>query len=243
MIDIHKAADRGQANHGWLKSAHTFSFANYFNPQQIGFSDLLVINDDRVDAGKGFGAHPHNDMEIFSYVLKGALSHQDSMGNGDTIYPGDIQLMSAGRGIIHSEMNGSNTEPVHFLQIWILPNVHNAQPQYQKMHISAEDKKGKLKLFLSPDNPANAQDNTLTIRQDAAVYAGLFSQGDDYTFTLNPIRYYYLHIATGHVDINGITMNAGDGARIRQEDTLRFSNGNDAEVLLFDLRPIELPQR
>ena len=239
MITTRKAHERGQANHGWLKSAHTFSFANYYDPQQIGFSDLLVINDDKIDAGRGFGTHSHNDMEIFSYVLEGALSHQDSMGNGDTIYPGDIQLMSAGSGIMHSEMNGSTTEPVHFLQIWIVPNVQNAKPTYQKIHLHPDDKKGHLRLFLSPD----IQENTLMIRQDVSVYAGIFSKEDDYIFQLNSKRYYYLHIATGNVEVNGILMNAGDGARIRQEEVLHFLKGDHAEVLLFDLRAQDYPSR
>lgn len=239
MIEIRKANDRGHADHGWLKSAHTFSFANYFDPNEIGFSDLLVINDDRVAAGRGFGAHPHDNMEIFSYVLSGALSHQDSMGNGDTIHPGDIQLMSAGSGIVHSEMNGSNSEETHFLQIWILPNVKNNAPQYQTMHLSDDEKRGQLRQFLSP----TPLEGSLTIRQDAAVYAGIFSGEDDYTFPLNRNRYYYLHIAKGHIQINDINMQAGDGARIRHEEELHFQYAHDAEVLLFDLRPQEQPQR
>lgn len=239
MITIRKAKERGHADHGWLKSAHTFSFANYFDPTQVGFSDLLVINDDRVAAGRGFGEHPHNDMEIFSYVLKGALSHRDSMGNGATIRPGDIQLMSAGTGILHSEMNGSPKEPVHFLQIWIMPNIKRAKPQYQQIHVTPEEKRGTLKLLLSSDGEAGS----LSIRQDAKVYAGIFDQAETYTFELDPKRYYYIHVATGSIKINGLQFNAGDGARIRKEPLLTFTEGKDAELLLFDLRPNELPQR
>lgn len=239
MIEIRKANDRGPANHGWLNSWHTFSFANYFDPKQIGFSDLLVINDDTVDAGRGFGAHPHDNMEIFSYVLEGELGHQDSMGNGSTIKPGDIQLMSAGNGVVHSEMNASKTDSVHFLQIWIMPNVKNDAPNYQQIHVSNEEKQGKLRLIISP----NGADHSLTIRQDAKVYAGLFDKNDTETFQLDFQRYYYLHVAKGSLHVNGQTFNAGDGARIREESALTFSNGNDAEILLFDLRPNELPTR
>lgn len=239
MIEIRKANDRGHADHGWLKSAHSFSFAHYFDPNEMGFSDLLVINDDRVAAGRGFGAHPHDNMEIFSYVLSGALSHRDSMGNGDTIYPGDIQLMSAGNGVVHSEMNGSNSEETHFLQIWIVPNVKNIAPKYQTMHLSIDEKRGQLRQFLSP-TPING---ALTIHQDASVYAGIFSDDDDYTFPLNSDRYYYLHIAKGYITVNGIEMHAGDGARIRHEAALHLQHAQDAEILLFDLRPQEQPQR
>ena len=239
MIEIRKANDRGPANHGWLNSWHTFSFANYFDPKQIGFSDLLVINDDTVDAGRGFGAHPHDNMEIFSYVLEGELGHKDSMGNGSTIKPGDIQLMSAGNGVVHSEMNASKTDPVHFLQIWIMPNVKNDAPNYQQIHVSNEEKQGKLKLVLSSDGA----DHSLTIRQDVKVYAGLFDKDETETFQLNPDRYYYLHVAKGSLEVNGQRFNAGDGARIRKESELIFSHGNNAEILLFDLRPNELPAR
>lgn len=239
MIKIRYAKDRGHANHGWLNSWHTFSFANYFNPEEVGFSDLLVINDDTISAGRGFGEHPHNDMEIFSYVLQGALSHQDSMGNGSTIYAGDIQLMSAGSGVVHSEMNGSDKEAAHFLQIWIVPNVKRATPRYQQIHLSDAEKQGKLKLIISPDE----NDGAMDIRQDTRIYAGRFGQADDFTFELDPTRYYYLHIATGSVIINGHTFNAGDGARIRKEKALHFTKGKDAELLLFDLRPEERPIR
>lgn len=239
MIEIRKAADRGHANHGWLNSAHTFSFAQYFDAKQIGFSDLLVINEDSVDPNKGFGQHPHNNMEIFSYVLKGALAHKDSMGNGATIYPGDIQLMSAGSGITHSEINGSTIDPVHFLQIWIVPNIKNISPKYQQIHVTEEDKRANLRLIISPDG----RENSLKIHQDSAVYAGIFDQDDDYRFNLNPERYYYLHVATGSIFVNGIAFSAGDGARIRNETSLHFTDADGAELLLFDLRPNEYPDR
>ncbi len=239
MIQIRKAHERGHADHGWLNSWHTFSFSNYFDPQEIGFSDLLVINDDTVAPGRGFGAHPHDNMEIFSYVLAGELSHQDSMGNGSTIIPGDIQLMSAGTGIVHSEMNGSNKTPVHFLQIWVMPNVKQKKPHYQQIHISTAEKQGKLRLIISPDG----QQDSLSIRQDTKIYAGLFTQDEEAMFTADPHRYYYLHVASGSINLNGKTFHAGDGARIRQESLLHFSKGVEAEILLFDLRPHEKPIR
>lgn len=239
MIQIRRANERGHAHHGWLNSWHTFSFSNYFDPEQIGFSDLLVINDDTVAPGRGFGAHPHDNMEIFSYVLKGHLSHQDSMGNGSTIQPGDIQLMSAGTGVVHSEMNGSKEQPVHFLQIWVMPNVKQKAPNYQQIHIDNSEKRGQLRLIISP----NGEQGSLTIRQDTKIYAGLFDQDEEIIFKTDPQRYYYLHIATGRIEMNGTRFEAGDGARIRQEDSLHFSKGQNAEIILFDLRPNERPER
>ena len=239
MIDIRKANDRGHADHGWLNSWHTFSFSNYFDPKQLGFSDLLVINDDTVSPGRGFGAHPHDNMEIFSYVLDGKLSHQDSMGNGSTIKPGDIQLMSAGTGVVHSEMNGSNDAPVHFLQIWIMPNIQQPKPNYQQIYIDDEEKRGKLRTIISPDGAHGS----LQIRQDTTIYAGLFNGDESTIFKADPHRYYYLHVAKGCIDLNGQSLNAGDGVKIRQESQLHLTNGQQAEVLLFDLRPNELPER
>ncbi|WP_261533892.1 pirin family protein, partial [Burkholderia multivorans] len=174
MIDIRAANQRGRAEHGWLSSRHTFSFANYFDPQQVGFSDLLVINDDRVAPARGFGTHPHRDMEILSYVLEGALEHKDSMGTGSVIVPGDVQLMSAGTGVRHSEFNHSPDAPVHFLQIWVGPAEKGAAPRYQQTHVAADDKRGKLALVVSPDGTAGS----LKIRQDTRIYAGLFD-GDE----------------------------------------------------------------
>ncbi|KQQ56974.1 quercetin 2,3-dioxygenase [Pseudomonas sp. Leaf127] len=239
MITLRKASERGAADHGWLNSHHTFSFASYYNPQEMGFSDLLVINDDRVQAGKGFGQHPHRDMEIFSYVLEGALEHKDTLGTGSVIRPGDVQLMSAGSGVAHSEFNHSHEEGVHFLQIWIVPNVGGATPNYQQQHFSVADKRGQLRLIISPDG----QDGSLQVRQDARVYAGLFDGNESATLDLPADRYAYVHVARGSVVLNGQTLQAGDGARVRDEQRLELSQGVDAEVLVFDLRPQERPQR
>lgn len=232
MIEIRKAGDRGVAEHGWLSSRHTFSFASYDDPKHRGFSDLRVINDDRVTAGQGFGTHPHRDMEILSYVLDGALAHRDTLGNGSEIRPGDVQLMSAGTGIAHSEFNHSKTEGVHFLQIWILPARHGIRPQYQQKRFGEEEKRGRLRLILSPD----ARDGSLEVHQDAAVYAGLFDGDESASLTLAPGRAAYVHLARGRLTVNGIPMSAGDGLKLRDEDTVRLEAGEDAEVLVFDLR-------
>ncbi|VVE86541.1 pirin family protein [Pandoraea bronchicola] len=237
MLDIRKAADRGVADHGWLSSRHTFSFANYYDPKQVGFSDLLVINDDRVAPAQGFGKHPHRDMEIFSYVLEGALEHKDTMGTGSVIEPGDVQLMSAGRGVAHSEFNHSPTSPVHFLQIWIVPNQTGIAPEYQQQHFTPEEKRGRLRMIISPDG----SDNSLHIHQDARVYAGLFDGDESATLTLAPNRYAYVHVARGSVSVNGVALGEGDGVRVRDETALTLSNGTGAEVLVFDLRPVETP--
>ena len=237
MLTLRKASDRGLANHGWLKSFHTFSFAHYRNPAEQGFSDLLVINDDRVSAGKGFGQHPHRDMEIFSYVLEGALEHKDSMGTGSVIRPGDVQLMSAGSGVTHSEFNHSHDEPVHFLQIWIVPAIGGAEPRYQQANFTAEEKRGRLKLIISPDG----KDGSRHIRQDARVYAGLFDGNESATLKLPANRNAYVHVARGSVELNGLQLQEGDGVRLRQEQLIELSKGSDAEVLVFDLRPHELP--
>lgn len=237
MLTLRKASERGLANHGWLKSFHTFSFAQYRNPAEQGFSDLLVINDDRVSAGKGFGQHPHRDMEIFSYVLEGALEHKDTLGTGSVIRPGDVQLMSAGRGVAHSEFNHSDREQVHFLQIWIIPAVSGAEPRYQQAHFSPEEKRGRLKLIISPDGA----DGSLHIRQDARVYAGLFDADESASLKLPAGRNAYVHVARGSVELNGLQLQEGDGVRLRQEQLIELSKGQDAEVLVFDLRPHELP--
>jgi len=237
MITVRNAEERGRANHGWLKSAHTFSFANYWDPDEQGFSDLLVINDDRVIAGKGFGQHPHRDMEIFSYVLEGALEHKDTLGTGSVIKPGDVQLMSAGSGVAHSEFNHSKSQPVHFLQIWIVPNVRGATPRYQQQHFSDDEKRGKLRLIISPEG----QQGSLQVRQDARVYAGLFDGDEHATLTLADNRHAYVHVARGRIELNGQLLREGDGVRMRKEQLIELSNGRDAEVLVFDLRPNELP--
>lgn len=239
MLELRRAADRGVANFGWLDSRHTFSFGHYHDPKQVGFSDLLVINDDRVQPGMGFGTHPHRDMEIFSYVLEGALEHKDSMGTGSVIRPGDVQMMSAGTGITHSEFNHSREEPVHFLQIWIVPDRLRVAPRYQQKTFAAGEKRGRLRLIISPD----AADGTVGVYQDTRVYAGLFDGAEQAGFNLPSGRYAYVHVARGTLRLNDTMMEAGDGARIRNERTLSFGGGQDAEVLLFDLRPVELPIR
>ncbi|MEW5510933.1 pirin family protein [Pseudomonas antarctica] len=238
MLTLRKASDRGAANHGWLKSFHTFSFANYWNPAEQGFSDLLVINDDRVAAGKGFGQHPHRDMEIFSYVLEGALEHKDTLGTGSVIRPGDVQLMSAGSGVAHSEFNHSQRQGVHFLQIWIVPNVVGAEPRYQQEHFSEAQKRGRLQLIISPEGA----EGSLNVRQDARVYAGLFDGDEASTLDVPPDRHVYIHVARGSVEVNGQRLQEGDGARVRDERQINLSHGEDAEVLVFDLRPQERPQ-
>lgn len=238
MTEIRKASERGLADHGWLKSRHSFSFASYYDPEHVGFSDLLVINDDRVAAGGGFGKHPHRDMEIFSYVLEGELEHKDTLGTGSVIRPGDVQLMSAGTGVAHSEYNASSTQPVHFLQIWIVPAEKGIAPRYQQQNFSAADKRGQLRLVLSP----TGEEGSLTINQDARVYAGLFDGDERASLTLPASRHAYVHVAAGSVSVNGERLQEGDGLKIRQADTLEFAQGQNAEVLVFDLRPMERPR-
>lgn len=236
MFELRSANQRGSANFGWLQSQHTFSFGSYYDPEQLGFSDLLVINDDRVKPGKGFDTHGHRDMEIFSYVLEGALEHKDSMGTGSVIRPGDVQMMSAGSGIRHSEYNHSREELVHFLQIWIVPNRKGVAPRYQQQHFSDAEKRGKLRLIISPEGT----DGLLSVYQDVRVYAGLFDGEESQNFVLPENRYAYIHVARGSLEINGQLLSAGDGVRIRQEQQIRLQKGEAAEVLLFDLRPNEL---
>ena len=237
MFELRKAEARGVANLGWLHSKHTFSFADYYDSKQVGFSDLLVINEDRVKAGRGFGLHPHRDMEIFSYVLEGALAHQDSMGNGTTISPGDVQMMSAGSGVRHSEMNPLPDQDVHFLQIWIVPAQKGVPPRYQQVHVDDAEKRGKLRLIISPDGVPGA----LSVYQDIRVYAGLFDGDEQATLMLPDNRYAYVHLARGALTFNGQRLQAGDGVRVRHEQKLSFSAGEGAEVLVFDMRPNDLP--
>lgn len=238
MLDIRKSQDRGLANIGWLYSRHTFSFSNYYDPNQMGFSDLLVINDDIIQPTKGFGTHPHKDMEIFTYVLDGALEHKDSMGNGSMIYPGDIQMMSAGSGIFHSEFNPQTDKSVHLLQIWITPNQKGVTPRYQQVHFPDAEKRGQFRLVISPEGEQGA----LSVYQDIRVYAGLLTGDEQATLTFAQSRYIYVHVAKGSIDINGTRLDAGDGARVRDETQLIFSQGQEAEVLVFDMRPNELPR-
>jgi redox-sensitive bicupin YhaK (pirin superfamily) len=231
MLTLRKRTDRGHADHGWLNSWHTFSFAAYHDPQHMGFGDLRVINEDRVQPGKGFGTHGHRDMEIITYVLDGALEHQDSMGNGSVIRPGSVQRMSAGRGVRHSEFNASSTEPVHFLQIWIEPNVTGIDPGYEEKHFSDGEKRGHLRLIASPDG----HDGSVTIHQNARVYAALLDGADTARHALAAGRKAYVQVARGAVSVNGQALVEGDGLSIRNESSIEFSAASNAEVLLFDL--------
>ena len=231
MFTLRKNEDRGHANHGWLDTWHTFSFAQYHDPAHMGFSDLRVINDDRVQPGQGFGTHGHRDMEIITYVLDGALEHKDSMGNGSVIRPGNVQRMSAGRGVRHSEFNASTSEPVHLLQIWIEPNVSGIDPGYEEKHFTDAEKSGQLRLIASPDGAAGS----VTIHQDARVYAALLDGADTVTHTLAPGRKAYVHVARGEVTVNGHPLTGGDGARISNESGIEFTQACKAEILLFDL--------
>ena len=231
MNNIRRSEERGFADHGWLKSFHTFSFADYFDPQHVEFGPLRVINEDRVQAGAGFGTHGHRDMEIISYVLSGELAHKDSMGNGSTIRPGDVQRMSAGSGVRHSEFNPSSSEAVHFLQIWIQPAQRNIEPSYEEKRFSTQEKRGKLRLIVSPD----AADGSLLIHQDARLYAGLFTAAEQADLTVQSGRRIYVHVARGAINANGQSLQAGDALRISDAAGLHLEQGRDAEVLVFDL--------
>jgi redox-sensitive bicupin YhaK (pirin superfamily) len=236
-MEIRRAKDRGHSHFGWLDSWHTFSFGSYEDPQALGFSNLLVINDDTVQGGGGFAPHPHQDMEIFSYVLDGELEHKDSMGNGSTIRPGDVQLMTAGTGVRHSEYNHSPTKPVHFLQIWIEPDRKRAAPRYQQVNYGEAEKRGRLRLILSP----TGESGSLSLYQQAKVYAGLLNGAEAFSFVVPPQRFAYVHVARGSLVVNGAPLEAGDGAKVRESGTMSFTGGRDAEVLVFELEPIELP--
>lgn len=231
MNDVRRSHERGFADHGWLKSFHTFSFADYFDPQHVEFGPLRVINEDRVQAGAGFGTHGHRDMEIISYVLEGELAHKDSMGNGSTIKPGDVQRMSAGTGVRHSEFNPNPREAVHFLQIWIQPAAKNIEPSYEEKRFSPQEKRGRLRLIVSPDRA----DGSLLIHQDAKVYAGLFTGDERADFATEPGRRTYLHVARGALTANGTVLAAGDALRITNGAKLSLGEARDAEVLVFDL--------
>jgi redox-sensitive bicupin YhaK (pirin superfamily) len=231
MIQVRKGEDRGHANHGWLDSHHSFSFADYHDPAHVQFSVLRVINEDRVAPGAGFPTHGHRDMEIVSYVLEGALEHQDSLGTGSVIRPGDVQRMSAGTGVRHSEFNASKSALVHFLQIWILPKTNGIAPGYEQKHFAPADLSGKLRLIASPDGRAGS----VTIHQDALLYATKLDGTTNVSHTLASGRRAYVHVARGSVALNGTPLAAGDGARIENEPRLRLDNGRDAEVLVFDL--------
>ena len=231
MIAIRKSSDRGRANHGWLDSRHTFSFADYYDPRHMGFRALRVINEDRVQAGQGFGTHAHRDMEIISYVLEGQLAHRDSMGTGSIIRPGDVQRMSAGTGVRHSEMNPSPTQGVHFFQIWILPERQGLEPSYQQKTFEDADKRGRFRLVAAGDG----RDGAITVHQDVDLYAALFDAGDHVSFPLRAGRHGWIQVARGEIAVNGHVLAAGDGAAISDETTLTVTAAAPAEVLLFDL--------
>lgn len=231
MITIRKAEERGHANHGWLNSYHTFSFADYYDPNHMGFRSLRVINEDRVQASRGFGAHPHRDMEIFSYVLEGALEHKDSMGNSSVIRPGEVQIMSAGTGIVHSEYNHSQSDLVHFLQIWIVPNQRALTPRYDQKMFSKEDKQGKLRLVVSQDG----REGSVIIHQDANIYASLLDAGQQVNYQIKPNRHTWVQVVKGSIDLNGKLLSTGDAAAITEENKLVLSAKANSEILLFDL--------
>ena len=231
MIEIRRARERGHAEHGWLDSWHSFSFANYHDPAHMGFSALRVINEDRIQPGTGFGTHGHRDMEIISYVLEGALGHKDSMGTGSTIVPGDVQRMSAGRGVQHSEQNQDKAGVTHFLQIWIEPNVRGIAPGYEQKHFDAASKRGRLRLVASADGA----DGSVTIHQDAHIYAGLFAGAERAVQPIAPGRKAYLHVVRGKLTANGTPLAAGDALKMTGIPEVVLEQGEDAEVLLFDL--------
>jgi len=231
MIQIRKSDTRGHANLGWLDSRFSFSFAEYFDPQHVEFRTLRVMNDDRIAGGGGFPTHPHRDMEIVTYVLDGELAHKDSMGNGSVIKPGDVQYMSAGTGVAHSEFNASDKTPVHMYQIWMFPDKQGYTPTYDQKHFSAAEKQGKLRLVVSPDG----REGSVKIRQGNELYATVLAPGESVKHTLQSERHAYVQVARGSVTLNGTKLAAGDGAAISQEKALELTGVEDAEVLLFDL--------
>ena len=231
MITVRKAQERGHARHGWLDSFHTFSFAGYHDPEHMGFRALRVINEDRVQPRRGFDTHSHRDMEIVTYVLGGALRHEDSLGTGSVIRPGDVQRMSAGTGVSHSEFNHSATELVHLLQIWILPEREGLAPSYEQKHFPSEERRGVLRLVASRD----ARSGSIRIHQDVDLYASLLGEGESLSHALRPGRHAWLQVARGHCTLNGSPLEAGDGAAVSGEATLRLTGATDAEILLFDL--------
>ena len=231
MQILRRASERGHADHGWLDSFHTFSFADYHDSAHMGFRSLRVINDDTVAPGRGFDAHPHRDMEILSYVLRGALAHRDSTGTGSVIRPGDVQRMSAGTGVIHSEHNASKTEPVHFLQIWLIPSQRGLPPGYEQRTFPAADRAGRLRLVASPDG----RDGSITVHSDASVYAGLFGAGQAAELPLAPGRHAWIHVARGAARVNGHELGAGDGLALADEPGVQIEGRDAAELLVFEL--------
>jgi redox-sensitive bicupin YhaK (pirin superfamily) len=231
MLAMRKAGDRGHANHGWLDSYHTFSFGSYHDPQQMGISNLRVINDDTVAPRGGFAEHGHSDMEIVSYVLDGALEHRDSMGNGSVIRPGDVQRMSAGTGVTHSEYNPSSSEPVHFLQIWLEPNAMGVEPGYAQKHFPLDDRRGRWVLLVSPDG----RDGSIAANQDALLFGTLLAAGESLDYRFDGDRKGYLHVARGKVRVGNVALHSGDGLKIQKQDALQLAGIDAAELLLFDL--------
>jgi redox-sensitive bicupin YhaK (pirin superfamily) len=231
MLSIRRANERGQADHGWLYAQHSFSFAEYMDPAHMGFGPLRVINEDRVSAGRGFGMHGHRDMEIVTYVLEGQLAHKDNIGNGATILPGDVQRMSAGTGIMHSEVNPSLHDPVHLLQIWIMPKQNGIKPAYEQKHFEAQDKRGKLRLVASPDGA----EGSVTLHADASIYAGLFDGEERAEVVLDPDRKCYVQVARGSIEVQGQALSQGDALKLQGEALLTLAKGQAAEVLVFDL--------
>jgi quercetin 2,3-dioxygenase len=231
MLTLRKSSERGHADHGWLNSFHSFSFADYHDPRHMGFGNLRVINEDRIAPGTGFGAHSHRDMEIVSYVLEGALAHKDNMGNGTAIVPGDVQRMSAGSGVQHSEFNHAPKDVTHFLQIWILPDRSGIAPGYEQKHFDPASKRGTLRLVASKDG----REGSVTVHADAAMYAGLFDGAEAAELKLDPARKTYVHLARGKLAVNGHALAAGDAALIEGESMLELDSGQDAEVIVFDL--------
>ena len=231
MKEIRRSSERGHADHGWLQSRHSFSFADYHDPEHVHFGPLRVINEDRVAPGKGFGTHGHRDMEIVSYVLEGALAHQDSTGTSSVIRPGDVQRMSAGSGVQHSEFNASASELVHFLQIWIIPDATGIPPSYEEKHFTVQDRRGKLCLIAAPDQA----DGAVLMHQDARIHAGLFDVGEHASFTVRDGRKAYVHVARGALHVAGLHLEAGDGLKITDPGDLEIREAKAAEVLVFDL--------
>jgi quercetin 2,3-dioxygenase len=231
MMEIRKSDERGHADHGWLNTRFTFSFADYYDPKHVQFRTLRVMNDDRIAGGGGFPTHPHRDMEIVTYVLEGALQHRDSMGNGSVIRPGDVQYMSAGTGVAHSEFNPSEKEPVHLYQIWMFPDQQGYKPRYEQKHFGDEEKRGKLRLLVSPDG----RDGSVRIRQANELYAAVLATGQTLKHELKLERYAYVQVARGSVTLNGKALETGDGAAISEEKALELTGVKEAEVLLFDL--------
>ena len=231
MLEVRRSAERGHFDHGWLKTFHTFSFADYVDPAWVGYGPLRVINEDRLKPGQGFGKHGHRDMEILTYILEGALEHRDSLGNGSVIRPGDVQRMSAGTGVTHSEFNPSATEAVHFLQIWIQPEALRLAPGYEQKHFDAAGKRGRLRLIAA----RSAEEDAVLLHQDARVYAGLLDGAEHTAFQLRPGRRLWLQVARGRLSVDGVALAAGDGASARGPAELVLSDVEDSEVLLFDM--------